>query len=121
LKYEVTPMIGGVVGRSNGIAPGVEFTLSRGKFELYSESEFLFDFAAKENNFYYNWSDLTYSPTDWLWFGVSAQRTRVYKTDLDLQRGVIIGAGLNHWKLTTYFYDIGHSEPFLLVTASAGF
>ena len=121
LEYTITPMVGGVVGLTDGVAAGLEFTLALGRFELYSESEYLFDVDTNENNFYYNWSDLTYSPTDWLWVGISGQRTRLYQTELDIQRGLILGGGWKNWELTTYFYNIGSDDPFILLTFSATF
>lgn len=120
-EYTLTPMIGGVVGLTNGIAPGLEITLGYKGFELYSEAEYLFDSASPENNFFYNWADFTYSPKDWLWFGISAQRTRLYETDLDIQRGLLAGAGLKQWELTTYLYNLGFDDPFLLITLSVSF
>ncbi len=33
-------------------------------FELYTELEYLFDSGANENNYYYQWTDITYSPND---------------------------------------------------------
>ncbi|HPH45537.1 MAG TPA: hypothetical protein PKU83_00925 [Chryseolinea sp.] len=121
LEYTITPMIGGVVGLSNGISPGLEITLSYKNFELYTEAENYFDLETSENNFFYNWTDLTYSPTDWLWFGISGQRTRLYQTDLDIQRGLLIGAGVKNLELTTYCYNLGFDDPFFLITLSANF
>jgi hypothetical protein len=121
LEYTITPMVGGVVGLTDGVAAGLEFTLSLGRFELYSESEYLFDVNANENNFYYNWSDLTYAPTDWLWVGISGQRTRLYETELDIERGLIAGGGWKNYELTSYFYNIGSDDPFVLLTFSASF
>lgn len=120
-SYTFTPMLGGVVGLSNGIAPGLEFTITYKNFELYSEMENLFDLQDSENNFYYNWADLTYSPTDWLWLGISGQRTRLYQTDLEIQRGIIVGAGFKNIELTTYSYNIGFDDPFFIITLSASF
>jgi hypothetical protein len=120
-EYTITPMIGGVVGLSDGIAPGLEVTLGFKGFELYSEAEQYFDFETSANHFFYMWTDLTYSPNDWLWFGVSGQRTRVYQTDLDIQRGLLIGAGFKQWELTTYLYNIASDDPFLMVAISKGF
>lgn len=121
LEYTITPMVGGVVGLTDGIAPGLEFTLSYKGFELYNEAEYLFDAASSENNFYYNWADLTYSPTDWLWLGISGQRTRLYQTDLDIQRGFILGGGSERWDLTGYLYNIFFDDPFVLISISANF
>lgn len=120
LEYTITPMVGGVVGLSSGIAPGLEMTFVYKNFELYSESEYFFDIGANENNFYYNWSDLTYSAKDWLWFGISGQRTRLYQTNLDIQRGLLIGAGVKNWEANTYIYNLGFDDPFFLLTISFG-
>jgi hypothetical protein len=120
-EYTFTPMIGGVFGRTGGVGTGIEITLSYKGFELYSEGEYLFDSEAVENNFYYNWTDLTYSPKDWLWFGLSAQRTRLYDTDLEIQRGLLVGGGFKNWELTGYLYNIGFDDPFVLLTLSASF
>jgi len=120
-EYTITPMLGGVFGLTDGIAPGLEFTLNYKGFELYSESEYLFDAASSENNFYYQWADLTYSPNDWLWFGISGQRTRLYQTDLEIQRGIILGGGSEHWELTGYLYNIFFDDPFVMITLSANF
>ncbi|RIW18294.1 hypothetical protein D0X99_00935 [Algoriphagus lacus] len=121
LEYFITPMLGAVVGNSNGIAPGLETTLTLGSFEVYSESEYFIDFQESENQFIYTWTDLTYSPLDWLWTGISAQRTRLYQTDLDLQRGIILGGGFKNLELTSYWYNIGTEDNFLLFTLSANF
>lgn len=120
LEYTITPMLGGVVGRSNGVAPGLEITLGFKNFELYSESEYYFDVESTDNNFFYTWTDLTFSPTDWLWLGISGQRTRLYQTELDIQRGLLVGAGVKQWELTTYLYNLGY-DPFVLLTLSFGF
>jgi hypothetical protein len=117
-EYTFTPMLGGVIGNSNGLAPGLEFILAHKKFELYSESEYLFEFSDKTYSFFYNWTDFTYSPKDWLWFGISGQRTRLYQTDLEIQRGLIIGGGLKNWEFTGYLYNIGFDEPFVILTLS---
>lgn len=121
LEYTFTPMVGGVVGLSDGMALGMEITLGYKGFEFYTEAENLFDLKDKENDFFYAWTDLTYSPNDWLWFGLSGQRTRLYQTDLDLQKGLLVGAGWKQWELSTYLYNLGFDDPFFLVTVSVGF
>ncbi len=121
VEYTITPMVGGVVGLSDGIAPGLEFTFTYKSFELYNESEYFIDVETNENNFLYSWMDLTYSPTDWLWVGLSGQRTRLYQTDLDIQRGLLIGGSYKSFELTGYLYNLGFDDPFVLITLSASF
>jgi hypothetical protein len=120
LEYFLTPMMGGVVGQSNGIAPGFEGTLTYHQFELYTESEFFIDLE-HDNDFLYSWTDLTFAPIDWLWFGISGQRTRLYETGLDIQRGLLVGGGYKSIELTGYFYNPGSDDGFILLSLSASF
>ncbi|MDX2134779.1 MAG: hypothetical protein SFV52_08335 [Saprospiraceae bacterium] len=119
--FFITPMVGGVFGHTNGIAPGLEVTLGYKGFELYSEAEYLFDFDSADNNYLYNWADLTYAPLDWLWFGLSGQRTRTYDTGLDIQRGLILGGGWKNWEVSGYFYNPGTDDFFTMVAIGVSF
>lgn len=121
LTYAVTPMIGGVAGRSNGVAPGLRFELGFRRLTLSSESEFFIDLDENESNFYYNWSDLAYSIRDWLWIGASAQRTRAYQSELAIQYGLLIGVAHKQWELNTYLYNVGSADTFIMVAVSANF
>ena len=117
-EYTITPMIGGILGNTDGIAPGLELDFCFFGFEFYSESEYIFDFDGKEEYFYYNWTDFTYSPLDWLWFGLSIQRTKLYETDLEIQRGLELGGGYRWIGLTGYIYNLGWDEPYGIITLS---
>jgi hypothetical protein len=121
LEYTITPMVGGVVGLSNGIAPGLEFSFTYRNFELYSEQEYLFDTKTSDNNYFYAWTDFTYAPFDWFWFGISGQRTRLYQTDVEIQKGLLVGGAYKSIELTGYLYNLGFDDPFVLITLSASF
>jgi len=117
----ITPMVGGAAGRTNGIATGLEFTFSIIGFELYSESEYLFDVEAKENNFFYSWTDFTYSPLDWIWFGISGQLTGVYQTELEIERGVLLGVSYQNFEFTAYYYNAFSDDDFVMLALAAEF
>lgn len=121
LSYTITPMLGAVMGQSDGIAPGLEADLSYGKFGFYSEMEYLFEFNDKSNNYYYNWSELTYAPLDWLWFGISGQRTRVYNTELGVERGFTLGAAWKSWELSGYLFNPFTDYSFGIVSLAVSF
>ena len=55
LVLDVTPMIGGVFGRTTGIAPGCEASLTYKKVQLSISNEYVFDTTHKSGNFYYSW------------------------------------------------------------------
>ena len=87
-------------------SPGYKGSLSWSKLELYSEGEYVFD-TGTSDSFFYNWSELTLAPAEWFRFGLVTQRTRAYKTDRDLQRGVLAGFSFKKVDLTTYVYNPG--------------
>jgi hypothetical protein len=118
LSYTITPMLGLVTGRSDGIAPGLEATLALGKFELYSEMEYLFEFNDKSNSYYYNWTELNFYPVDWLWFGVTGQRTRVYQSSLEIQRGLLAGFGWKQFSVAGYLFNPWMESTFGIVSVS---
>jgi hypothetical protein len=120
-EYTITPMVGGIAGNTNGIAPGLEMDFNFYGFELYSESEFVFDLQDSEASFYYNWTDFSYSPNDWLWFGLSLQRTKLYETDLEIQRGLLLGGEYRWFGLSGYLYNLGWDDPYFIITLSVSF
>ncbi len=111
LVLNVTPMLGGVFGRTTGIAPGCEASLTYKKIELSLTNEYVFDTGDKSGNFYYSWPQLTYSPLDWLHVGLVAQRTKAYQTSLDTQRGFFFGVSHKQLEFTAYIFNVGWTDP----------
>ena len=105
LTWEFTPMVGGVFGNTTGVAPGYRASLSYWKVELSSEGEYVFDTRTSSDSFFYNWSELTLAPVSWFRFGLVTQRTRVYKTDRDIQRGVLVGFSYKKVDLSAYAFN----------------
>ncbi len=121
LEFSFTPIIGGVFGNSNGIAPGFSFELNYGNLSISSEGEYFFSSDEKESNFFYSWSEITYSPADWIWFGVAGQRTRAYETDLEIQRGLLLGFGKENISVTGYVMNLGWDDPFGMISVEYSF
>lgn len=111
LSVTFTPMIGGVVGNTTGIAPGYEFSLDYKKLSLSIDGEYVFDTRNSNGSFFYSWSELTYSPLDWFYFGFVAQRTKSYHTSLDIQRGFLVGFSHKNAEFTTYVFNAGWTDP----------
>jgi hypothetical protein len=111
LALNVTPMIGGVFGRTTGIAPGCEASLSYEKVQLSVSNEYVFDTTHKSGNFYYTWPQLTYSATNWLRVGLMAERTRAFQTSLDVQRGFLVGISRTKWESIVYIFNAGFTDP----------
>jgi hypothetical protein len=109
--FEITPMIGGLFGRSTGIAPGCEASLKYKRVTLSISNEYVFDTNKKAGNFYYGEPELSYRLTDWLRVGVAAQHTKAFQTKLDVQRGLLVGFTHKRVEFTVYEYDLGWTSP----------
>lgn len=121
LVWTFTPMLGGVFGNTTGIAPGYKGSLSWWKLELYSEGEYVFDTGDFSDSFFYNWSELSLAPVDWFRFGLVTQRTRVYETDRDVQRGLFAGFSFKKLDVTTYVFNPDESKPTVVMAAALNF
>jgi hypothetical protein len=118
VELALTPMIGVAMGRTNGIAPGLELSLAWKALEFYSENEYLVDFQGRDNNFFYSWSELSWWATDWLRAGVSGQRTRIYDTEREIDHGLLLGLQRGRAGASFYGFNIGGDSPFLMVGLS---
>lgn len=121
LVLDVTPMIGGVFGRTTGIAPGCEASLTYKKIELAISNEYVFDTTHKSGDFYYAWPELTYSPLNWFRVGLVAQHTKAFHSSLDVQRGFLVGVSHSRWEFTTYVFNPGFTEPSVTLEVGVNF
>ncbi|HMF90921.1 MAG TPA: hypothetical protein VKL40_09770 [Candidatus Angelobacter sp.] len=115
VELKLTPMIGGVFGRTQGIAPGCQASLRYRKVELSISNEYVFSTSEKAQSFYYSWPELTYSPVDWLSLGLAAQRTKPIHTKLDTQRGFVVGLSHKHAEFRAYVFNVGWTNPSLVL------
>lgn len=121
LSWELTPMVGGVFGDTRGVAPGYRGSIAWRALEFNSEGEALFDAHDSKDSFFYNWSELTLAPVDWLRFGLVTQRTRAYQADRDVQRGLLVGTSIRKLDVTAYVFNPDDSKPILVVAFAVSF
>jgi hypothetical protein len=121
VTWELTPMIGAVFGGIDGVAPGYKGSLAWKKLEFYSEGEYLFDAGDTADSFFYNWSELTFAPVESFRFGLVTQRTRVYQTERDIQRGLLAGFSFNRLDLTGYVFNPDGAKPTVVVAIAVTF
>ena len=120
LSVSLTPMIGLVFGNTNGIAPGLEASLAWKKLDFYSETEYVIDLNGKENNFLYSWTELAITLRNFR-TGISANRTRLYQTELEVEKGIFIQ--YSFWKLTAgvHYFNPFSSDEFVIATLGIEF
>ena len=121
LKLDFTPMLGAVSGKTNGLAPGFEATLTWRKLQFYGEAEYVFDKDNSADSYFYMWSELTYAPSDWFRFGLVGQRTRAYQTDVETQRGLLARFTYKKADLTAHVFNPGTDYPTYVLSVGVSF
>ena len=119
--FECAPMLGGVFGDLTGVAPGCNLSLTYKRFTLSSQSEYVFDTGNSSGNFFYTWSEVTYSPWEWLHAGLVIQRTKAYKSELDIQRGFLAGVSYKRADFAVYVFNLGWTDPTIVLSAGFNF
>lgn len=119
--WEVTPLAGMVFGEVAGIAPGYKATLGWSMLEFYSEGEYVFDLGDSADSFFYNWSELTISPVDGFRTGLVTQRTRLYASDREVQRGLLVGFSRGRFDASAYLFFQDEGNPTGILAVAAGF
>ncbi|HEX6884937.1 MAG TPA: hypothetical protein VF530_16295 [Planctomycetota bacterium] len=115
LALALTPMLGAVVGDTDGIAPALELDLGWRRISWYGESEYLFDLDDSDDDFFYSWSTLTYGLTDWLSAGLAFERSKLVDTDWSVQRGLAIEMAREHVGFSLYAYNLGSDDSYAVV------
>jgi hypothetical protein len=81
----------------------------------------VFDLEDSDSHYFYRWSELSFWPSEWLRAGVVTQRTRVYQTERDVQRGLLLGLALDRLDATAYFFNPGADDHFTVVSLGVSF
>jgi len=121
VEWALTPMVGGVYGQTDGVAPGYTGSLSWKRIEFYSEGEYVFDADDSADSFFYNWSEVTFVPAEWFRVGLVTQRTRVYETERDIQRGLLVGISYKNLEATTYVFNPDDSKSVVVLSVALSF
>jgi hypothetical protein len=110
LTWEVVPILGAVFGQKEGIAPGFEVSIGYGKVDFYTETEYVRDTEIRQDSFTYSWNELGFSPLEWLRFGLVGQRTMLYQSDRDIQRGFFAQVMYRKATLGLYVFNPDDSD-----------
>ena len=121
VTWELTPMLGAVFGATDGVAPGYKGAVGWKKLEFYSEGEYVFDAGETANSYFYNWSELTFSPVESFRFGMVTQRTRVYQTEREIQRGLLAGFSYKNLDVAGYVFNPDDEKPTFVLSMALTF
>jgi len=116
-----TPMVGAVVGDTDGVAPGYNLEISWRRITFFSQSEYLIDTNDSDNSFLYTWTELSLWPWDWLGAGLVVQRTRTADLGFEAEPGLLLGLAWKQLSIITYVFGLDESDQTVMVGAGLGF
>jgi hypothetical protein len=121
IAWEVTPIVGGAWGSLRAFVPGVEASVSSGRFDFYIEGEYVRDHGDLDSSYLYAWSELGFKPVEWLRAGLVAQRTRAYGGERDIQRGPFAQLTWRNFTLGGFWFNPGASDQVFVLSLGATF
>jgi hypothetical protein len=121
VKLALTPMIGGLVGRTDGVIPALELDFTAWRLEAYAEAEYLFDLDETTSSYFYSWGEISLWATEWLRAGAVTQRTRAYRSERDIQRGALVGVAFSKVEGTFYLFNPGGDEQLAVLSVGWSF
>lgn len=121
LELGFTPMVGGIFGNSTGFAPGYTITASYKRIEFYTQGEYFIDSGKRSENFFYNWSELSFAPVDWFRIGFVLDRTKTLGDSIDVRRGPLIGFTYKKIDLSTYWLSPGSTDQTFVFAVTVEF
>ena len=113
----VVPLVGIVLGRTDGVAPGVKLDVAWRRLSFSTESEVVLDLHDPDDSFLYSWLETTIAAAGGVRLGVVGQHTKTYETGLDIQRGPMIELSRGRGWLAFYWFNLDRPDDETFVLA----
>ncbi|OQP52702.1 hypothetical protein [Niastella populi] len=104
-NYSVVPMLGGSLGRWQGISTGLNIDVDLNDFFFSSQSQYSRSTGLYGDYFVYNWSEVGYQSLKWLYAGLSLQHTHERFAGSELQPGFMVGFTFNRFTIPLYTFE----------------
>ncbi len=121
VTWELTPLLGGVWGTTQGLVPSLEASVGWKRLDFYVEAEYVRDSSERTNSYFYAWSELGFRPVEWLRVGLAGQRTRAYGGDRELQRGPFAQITFGRVTIGGFWFNPGSSDQVFVGSIGAAF
>ena len=115
LSYDITPMLGAVIGKYNGGSVAMNIDLGYKKIEVSTQAQYTVNTDSHTDNFFFNWSEFTYQPLKWMSAGLSIQQTKLYKTNLKSEYGLLACFSVKNFSLPVYLFSPFRNEQNIIV------
>jgi hypothetical protein len=121
LTFEATPIVGTLFGSTRAFVPGLEASVAYRAFDAYVEAEYVRNRDDSSASYYYAWTELGWSPVQWLRIGLVAQRTKTVEDGRDLQRGAFAQLIWGKATFSIYGFNPASARRYAIVSLGAEF
>ncbi|WP_157069906.1 hypothetical protein [Sandaracinus amylolyticus] len=121
LTYDVHLALGLSAGATSGGVVAYRAELVLGTLDLSSEGELFVEWSQRAEAFFFTWTELGWSPIEWLRVGGAMQRTRFYQSARDVDAGPFAGVSSESIDVALYLFGLGTDETNGLVSIGVTF
>jgi len=121
VAWELTPLAGGSWGDTRAFVPGFEASVAWQRLDVYVEAEYVRDSGESDDSYFYAWTELGFTPVQWLRLGIAGQRTRAYDNERDIQRGPFVQFTWRSITIGGYWFNPGSSGQVFVGSIGATF
>lgn len=121
VSWEITPIVGVLFGAGRGVIPGVEASVAWKAFDAYIEAEYVDDRRAPASRYAYAWTEVGWTPAEWLRIGLAGQRTRAVDTGREVQFGAFAQVTVQRVTLSLYAFNPDGSARYLIGAVAVSF
>lgn len=115
VRTDITPMAGFVFGKYNGGSLAMNAGMEYRSFFFSAQMQYTVNKDARENDFFFNWSELGYEPVKWLYAGVSAQFTKMNRSALTPEYGLMLGLLIKKMTIPVYVFNpLGRKKNYII-------
>lgn len=105
INYSVTPMLGVVFGKYNGGSAAMNVDIEYGKMFFSGQLQYTVNKENKEEDFFYNWSELGCNIGNKFYGGISMQQTKLYGSKVSADAGLLFGFETGKITIPLYLFS----------------
>jgi hypothetical protein len=114
IEYTIIPMMGFSIGRFTGASIGLNTDITWKNFDLSTQSQYSIAMKKNTNDFFFNWSELTYSFSQNIFAGIAMQYTLQTKQQA-LEPGIVAGVNLKNVSFPIYAFNLFRTDSYFVV------
>lgn len=114
LSYSIIPLAGLLAGNFKGISISTQAEIEIGKFSLFTEPEYCFQFKNQTENFFYSWSEFSFQASKTFYTGLALQTTKTKNHSLINETGLVFGFCIKNFEIPLYFFRVSSSTNYFV-------